>query len=72
MRECVSECAILLLHCSNGSKSGSSSSCRKCQGTGVQLITRQLGRGMLQQMQSICRDCNGSGEWGELMGEAGN
>lgn len=45
-----------------GSKSGASSSCYGCQGSGVKLVTRQLGMGFIQQMQQVCPDCGGSGE----------
>jgi len=36
--------------------------CRKCDGKGVRMVIRQLGPGMIQQMQSHCDDCNGQGE----------
>jgi len=38
------------------------SQCRSCNGRGVKMIMRQLGPGMIQQMQSKCGDCNGVGE----------
>lgn len=36
--------------------------CRTCSGTGVTMQYRQLGPGMVQQMQSKCNDCMGEGE----------
>lgn len=36
--------------------------CSTCKGRGVRLIVRQLGPGMLQQMQAACDDCEGEGE----------
>ncbi|KAJ7950847.1 DNAJ protein [Quillaja saponaria] len=45
-----------------GSKSGVSGTCHGCQGTGMKITTRQIGLGMIQQMQHVCPDCRGSGE----------
>eukprot|EP00250_Pteridium_aquilinum_P008460 c17964_g1_i1 orf=1-1134(-) len=45
-----------------GSKSGSSTKCAGCQGSGTKISIRQLGPGMIQQMQHVCPDCKGSGE----------
>ncbi|KAI3984609.1 hypothetical protein MKX01_040486 [Papaver californicum] len=45
-----------------GSKSGASSRCAGCQGSGMKISTRQIGPGMIQQMQHICPECRGSGE----------
>lgn len=45
-----------------GSKSGASGRCYGCQGTGVRTVTRQIGLGMIQQMQHACPECRGSGE----------
>ncbi|GLJ30744.1 hypothetical protein SUGI_0609300 [Cryptomeria japonica] len=45
-----------------GSKSGASSRCSGCQGSGMRVSIRQLGPGMIQQMQHVCSDCRGSGE----------
>lgn len=36
--------------------------CSTCKGRGVRLIIRQLGPGMIQQMQAQCDDCDGEGE----------
>lgn len=48
--------------CSKGSKSGASSKCSGCQGTGMKVTIRQLGPGMIQQMQHACNECKGTGE----------
>ncbi|ONM19663.1 DnaJ 2 [Zea mays] len=45
-----------------GSKSGASSRCAGCQGSGFKVQIRQLGPGMIQQMQHPCNECKGSGE----------
>ncbi|GAA0145254.1 chaperone [Lithospermum erythrorhizon] len=45
-----------------GSKSGASSKCSGCRGSGMKVTTRQIGPGMIQQMQSVCNECRGSGE----------
>lgn len=53
-----------LCHECNGSgsnKPGVEAKCRDCQGRGVQMITRQLGPGFIQQMQVQCRNCGGKG-----------
>jgi len=36
--------------------------CNGCQGHGIKIVTRQLGPGMIQQMQVRCPDCEGKGE----------
>lgn len=45
-----------------GSKSGSSGRCYGCQGSGMKVTRRQIGPGMIQQMQHVCPECRGSGE----------
>ncbi|KAJ0961927.1 hypothetical protein J5N97_029755 [Dioscorea zingiberensis] len=45
-----------------GSKSGASTKCHGCHGTGTKIVTRQIGLGMIQQMQLVCPECRGSGE----------
>lgn len=45
-----------------GSKSGKSYKCKVCKGHGVKLMTRQIGPGMIQQMQVKCQSCDGKGE----------
>ncbi|KAK0582731.1 hypothetical protein LWI29_028965 [Acer saccharum] len=45
-----------------GSKSGNPGKCYGCQGTGIKITRRQIGLGMIQQMQHVCPDCRGSGE----------
>ena len=46
-----------------GTKSGRSYVCKTCNGTGVQTHIRQLGPGMIQQVQSKCSACGGTGEY---------
>lgn len=45
-----------------GSKSGNSMKCTGCQGSGMKVTIRQLGPGMIQQMQHPCNECKGTGE----------
>jgi len=45
-----------------GSKSGASGTCHGCRGAGMRTITRQIGLGMIQQMNTICSECKGTGE----------
>ncbi|MQM16401.1 hypothetical protein Taro_049358 [Colocasia esculenta] len=45
-----------------GSKSGASMTCAGCQGSGMKVSIRQLGPGMIQQMQHPCNECKGTGE----------
>ncbi|KAF9687685.1 hypothetical protein SADUNF_Sadunf02G0118800 [Salix dunnii] len=54
---------ILCAKCKRkGSKSGAFGKCRGCQGTGMKVSFRQIGLGMIQQMQHVCPECRGSGE----------
>ena len=52
----------MLILCSVGGKKDSVHRCRSCSGSGITVQLRQLGPGMVQQMQSKCSDCNGEGE----------
>jgi len=36
--------------------------CRDCKGQGVKIIIRQLGPSMIQQMQTACNTCRGTGQ----------
>jgi len=47
---------------SNGGREGAKQTCSPCRGQGIQFITRQLGPGMIQRMQQVCKECNGEGE----------
>lgn len=54
-----------VFHCffhSQGGKTGAVQKCVACRGRGMRIIIRQLGPGMVQQMQSVCTDCNGEGK----------
>jgi DnaJ family protein A protein 2 len=47
----------------SGTKSGASTGkCKSCDGRGVRVIVKQIGPGMIQQMQTVCPDCSGKGE----------
>ncbi|KIM65128.1 hypothetical protein SCLCIDRAFT_1212624 [Scleroderma citrinum Foug A] len=53
---------ILCSKCSGrGGKEGAVRPCGGCNGRGVKFIVRQMGP-MIQQMQSSCDECNGTGE----------
>jgi DnaJ family protein A protein 2 len=45
-----------------GSKSGATATCSGCRGAGMRMITRQIGPGMIQQMNTVCPECRGKGE----------
>lgn len=44
-----------------GTKSGKKYECSTCRGSGVQIQIRPLGPGMVQQIQSRCSTCSGTG-----------
>jgi len=44
-----------------GGKADAVETCKGCKGKGVKILLRQLGPGMIQQMQTYCSDCNGEG-----------
>ena len=45
-----------------GGREGAVQRCPNCRGTGMQVRVQQLGPGMMQQIQSICHECQGQGE----------
>ncbi|KAL5207943.1 hypothetical protein ABZP36_032378 [Zizania latifolia] len=45
-----------------GSKSGAAGTCHGCCCAGMRTITRQIGLGMIQQMNTVCPECRRSGE----------
>lgn len=45
-----------------GGKTGAVQKCTTCRGRGMRIMIRQLAPGMVQQMQSVCTDCNGEGK----------
>ena len=45
-----------------GGKPGAMQPCRTCQGRGIKISIRQIGPGMVQQLQSTCPDCKGEGK----------
>jgi DnaJ family protein A protein 2 len=47
----------------NGSSNGNKPhKCNSCNGSGVKIVRKQIGPGMMQQKQSMCDDCQGEGE----------
>jgi len=44
-----------------GGKGANDTTCKDCRGQGIRVIIRQLGPGMIQQMQTTCDKCNGEG-----------
>jgi DnaJ-class molecular chaperone len=58
---CVHACVCVRDACSKGGKADSVKQCAGCKGRGVRVIVRQLGPGMIQQMQTQCTECNGEG-----------
>ncbi|KAI8143087.1 hypothetical protein BJV82DRAFT_613462 [Fennellomyces sp. T-0311] len=54
---------VICTTCSGrGGKTGAVKKCAACNGRGFQVAMRQLGMGMVQQMQVPCEDCNSSGK----------
>ncbi|KAH3866354.1 dnaJ homolog subfamily A member 1-like [Dreissena polymorpha] len=45
-----------------GGKEGAVEKCPTCKGQGIQVHLRQLGPGMVQQLQTMCSECHGKGE----------
>ena len=45
-----------------GGKTGSVRKCTGCNGRGIKVSIRQIGPGMVQQMQSSCNECSGEGK----------
>jgi len=45
-----------------GGKVGAQHVCSTCRGSGMEVHLRQIGPGMVQQMQTVCRACSGQGE----------
>jgi DnaJ family protein A protein 2 len=45
-----------------GGKAGCEKTCTDCNGRGVRVQLRQIGPGMVQQMQSACGACKGAGK----------
>jgi len=45
-----------------GGKEGCEKTCSDCNGRGVKIQLRQIGPGMVQQMQSACPTCRGAGK----------
>ncbi|KAK4534845.1 hypothetical protein CDCA_CDCA03G0870 [Cyanidium caldarium] len=46
---------------SRDAPASASFACRTCHGNGVEVRLRQLAPGMVQQIQSVCSECEGSG-----------
>jgi len=55
---------ILCTNCKGkgSQKEGATKKCDGCKGRGIKIIVRQLGPGMMQQLQTACNDCGGKGE----------
>eukprot|EP01041_Mallomonas_annulata_P011443 gene11443-23934_t len=45
-----------------GGKVGAERSCSDCNGRGIRIQLRQIGPGMVQQIQSSCPECRGAGK----------
>ncbi|KAF7728277.1 hypothetical protein EC973_006451 [Apophysomyces ossiformis] len=54
---------VICSNCSGkGGKTGAVKKCTACKGRGFQIAMRQVGMGMIQQMQVPCGECNSSGQ----------
>ena len=49
-----------------GGKAGSVRTCTGCKGRGIKVSIRQIGPGMVQQMQSSCNECGGEGKTNDI------
>jgi DnaJ family protein A protein 2 len=45
-----------------GGRAGAVHMCRTCNGRGVKMTLRQIGPGIVQQMQAVCPSCHGQGQ----------
>lgn len=54
----IVECDTVNRH---GGKAGALRTCRGCNGRGVKIQLRQIGPGIVQQVQSVCGQCQGQG-----------
>lgn len=54
--------SVALCEYRQGGKTGAVQKCTACRGRGMRIMIRQLAPGMVQQMQSVCTDCNGEGK----------
>lgn len=43
-------------------KEGGTTTCASCRGRGMKILLRPLGPGMVQQIQTVCSECQGKGE----------
>lgn len=50
------------MYCRVGGKAGAVRTCQGCKGRGIKVTIRQIGPGMVQQMQSTCNECSGEGK----------
>lgn len=46
-----------------GVREGAQRRCPKCHGSGMEVRIHQLGPSMIQQIQTVCSQCQGQGEW---------
>jgi DnaJ family protein A protein 2 len=53
---------VICVDCNGrGGKEGAVQTCTRCRGNGRVMLTRQVGPGMIQQMQAPCETCSGQG-----------
>lgn len=52
----------VVLFSGRGGKEGAVEKCTNCRGSGMQVRIQQLAPGMMQQIQSMCHECQGQGE----------
>lgn len=57
----INSSLVCVCVCRQGGKTGAVQKCTACRGRGMRIMIRQLAPGMVQQMQSVCTDCNGEG-----------
>jgi len=62
-RQLAVQSNVICVSCNGiGGKEGSVKKCDNCNGSGMEVKLRQIGPGMVQQIQQPCRACNQTGE----------
>lgn len=60
---CSPHLSSLPLGAGCGVREGAQRRCPKCHGSGMEVRIHQLGPSMIQQIQTVCSQCQGQGEW---------
>lgn len=55
----------------SGSKTKAKTTCLTCKGSGMKIVIRQVGPGMISQQQMMCENCEGKGKYVESKNKCG-